>query len=172
MAFFDKALAPLRDRVDRHPQPPSNLGVLLAVGGGQHDPGPHHLTLLGGRPPQPALQHPPLAGGQGDRKRAGAAHERLTTSSPPGVVAAPTLTATASSRLARSSVVERLACSTATAAATSRDTRPASAIPAPPRPAQPARSGYRPRPAPPAPPPRPRRDRPRRWWRAAALGPG
>jgi hypothetical protein len=42
------------------------------------------------------------------------------------VVAAPTLTATASSRLARNSVVERLACSTATAAATSADTRPAS----------------------------------------------
>jgi hypothetical protein len=85
--------------------------------GRQHDPGPDDLALLGGRPAQPALQHPPLAGGQGDRKRAGSAHEWLTTSSPAGVVAAPTLTATASSRLARSSVVERLACSTTTAAA-------------------------------------------------------
>ena len=41
---------------------------------------------------------------------------------PAGVVAAPTLTATASSRLAYSSVVERLACSTTTAAATASDT--------------------------------------------------
>src|SRR5918995_4806544 len=128
-AFFDKALAPLGHRVDRHPQPPSNLGVLLAVGGGEHDPGPHHLALLGGRPAQPALQHSPLAGGQGDRKRARAAHEWLTTSSPAGVLAAPTLTATASSRLALSSSVERLACPTATAAASWSDTRPASRNP-------------------------------------------
>src|SRR6266545_5667299 len=124
--LLGEAFAPLRDRVDRHPQPPGDPGVLLAVGGGQHDLGPNDLTLLGGRPTQPAHQHPPLCGGQPDRKRARAAHERLTTSSPAGVLAAPTLTATASSRLARSSVVERLACSTTTAAATSADTRPAS----------------------------------------------
>src|SRR5829696_2043887 len=128
-AFFDKALAPLRDGVDRHPQPPGDPDVLLAIGGLKHDPGPDDLTLLGGRPTQPRLQHPPLAGGQGDRERARAAHERLTTSSPAGVLAAPTLTATASSRLALSSSVERLACSTATAAATSADTRPASRNP-------------------------------------------
>src|SRR5215207_8240949 len=110
--LLDKALAPLRHGVDRQPQPPGDRDVLLAVGGGQHDPGPHHLA--------------PLAGGQGDRKRAGSAHAWLTTSSPAGVLAAPTPTATAASRLARSSSVERLACSTATAAATSSDTRPAS----------------------------------------------
>src|SRR5512132_69370 len=124
--LLDKALAPLRHGVDRHPKPPRDLDVLLAVGGGQHDPGPDDLALLGGRPAQPALQHPPLAGGQGDRKRAGSAHEWLTTSSPAGVVAAPTPTATAASRLALSSSVERLACSTSTAAATASDTRPAS----------------------------------------------
>src|SRR5215217_6529826 len=125
-AFFDKALTPLRHGIDRHPKPPGDPDVLLAVGGGQHDPGPDDLALLGGRPAQPALQHPPLAGGQGDRKRAGSAHEWLTTSSPAGVVAAPTPTATAASRLAVSSSVERLACSTTTAAATASDTRPAS----------------------------------------------
>src|SRR5213592_351931 len=125
-SLLDKAFAPLRHRVDRHPKPPGDLDVLLPIGGLQHDPGPHHLALLGGRPAQPALQHPPLAGGEHDRKRAGSAHERLTTSSPAGVLAAPTLTATAASRLASSSVVERLACSTTTAAATSADTRPAS----------------------------------------------
>src|SRR5215218_3001929 len=98
-SLFHEAFAPLRHRVDRHPQPPRDVDVLLAVGGGQHDPGPHHLALLRGRPPQPALQHPPLAGRQGDRKRAWSAHERLTTSSPAGILAAPTLTATAASRL-------------------------------------------------------------------------
>src|SRR5215216_935273 len=87
-AFFDKAFAPLGHGVDRHPKPPGDLAVVLAVGGGQHDPGPHHLTLLGSGLAHPALQHPPLGGGQGDHKRARAAHERLT-SSPEGVVAAP-----------------------------------------------------------------------------------
>src|SRR5215218_5746744 len=98
-SLLDKALAPLRHRVDRHPKPPGDLDVLLPIGGLQHDPGPDHLALGGGRPAQPALQHPPLASGEHDRKRAGSAHERLTTSSPAGVLAAPTLTATASSRL-------------------------------------------------------------------------
>jgi hypothetical protein len=62
-AFFDKALAPLRHRVDRHPKPPGDRDVLLAIGG-QHDPGPDDLALLGRRPAQPSLQHSPLAGGQ------------------------------------------------------------------------------------------------------------
>src|SRR4030095_3017794 len=119
-------LAPSQPRVAPPPHPPRNLDVLLAVAGLQHDPGPYYLALLSGRPPQPALQHPPLGSRQRDRKRAWSAHERLTTSSPAGVLAAPTLTATAASRLARSSVIERLACSTATAAATASDTRPAS----------------------------------------------
>src|SRR4029453_3816496 len=70
-AFFHKALAPLRHGIDPHPKPPGDPDVLLAVGGGQHDPGPDNLALLGGRPAQPALQHPPLGGGPGDRKRAG-----------------------------------------------------------------------------------------------------
>src|SRR5215211_411593 len=127
--LLDKALASLRHGVDRQPQPPGDRDVLLAVGGGQHDPGPDDLALLGGQPAEPRLQHSPLAGGQGDRKRAGSAHEWLTTSSPAGVVAAPTPTATAASRLAVSSSVERLACSTTTAAATWSDTRPASRNP-------------------------------------------
>src|SRR4029450_666647 len=88
--LFDKALAPLRHGVDRHPKPPGDPDVLLPIGGRQHDPGPEHPARL-----QPS----PLAGGRGDRTRAGSAHEWLTTSSPAGVVAAPRLTATASSRL-------------------------------------------------------------------------
>src|SRR5215216_3110634 len=47
-AFFDKALAPLRHGVDRHPKPPGDPDVLLPIGGRQHDPGPHDLALLGG----------------------------------------------------------------------------------------------------------------------------
>src|SRR4030095_8682452 len=84
-AFLDKALAPLRHRVDRHPQPPRDLDVLLAIGGRQYDPGPHHLALLGIGLANPALQHPPLDSRQGDRKRARAAHQRVTTHTPPGV---------------------------------------------------------------------------------------
>src|SRR4029453_3575693 len=61
-----KALAPLRPRVDRPPQPPRDLDVLLAVGGLQHDPGPYYLALLSGRPPQAAPPHPP----PGSRQRA------------------------------------------------------------------------------------------------------
>src|SRR6266540_3747610 len=128
-AFLDEAFAPLRHGVDRHPQPPGDPDVLLPLGGLQHDPGPHHLALLGSGLAHLGLQHPPLGGGQRDRKRARSAHEWLTTSSPPGVVAAPTLTATAASRLARSSVVERLACSTTTTAATAADACPASRNP-------------------------------------------
>src|SRR6266508_3021311 len=44
-AFLDKAFAPLRHGVDRHPKPPGDPGVLLPLGGRQHDPGPHHLAL-------------------------------------------------------------------------------------------------------------------------------
>src|SRR5215218_1320656 len=72
-SLLDKAFAPLRHRVDRHPKPPGDRDVLLPIGGLQHDPGPDHLALGGGRPAQPALQHPPLASGEHDRKRAGSA---------------------------------------------------------------------------------------------------
>src|SRR6266511_2791156 len=51
-SLLDKAFAPLRHRVDRHPKPPGDPDVLLPIGGLQHDPGPHHLALLGGRPAQ------------------------------------------------------------------------------------------------------------------------
>src|SRR5919201_92567 len=58
-ALLDEAFAPLRHRVDRHPQPPRDHDVLLPVGGGQHDPGPHHLALLGSGLAHPGLQQPP-----------------------------------------------------------------------------------------------------------------
>src|SRR4029450_4068912 len=56
-----KALAPLRHGVAPHPKPPGDPDVLPPIGGRQHDPGPDDLALLGGRPGQPALPHPPLA---------------------------------------------------------------------------------------------------------------
>src|SRR4029450_618341 len=63
--LLDKTLAPLRHRVDRHPKPPGDRDVLLPIGGGQHDPGPHDLALLGGRATQPTPQQPPPACGPG-----------------------------------------------------------------------------------------------------------
>ena len=59
----------LADRVERDAQAGRDRRVRLLRRGGQHDPGPQHITLLGPGPDDPSLQDLSLTAGQPDRHR-------------------------------------------------------------------------------------------------------
>ncbi len=79
--------APLADGVDGDGHAVGDGGVALAVSGGQHDPGPQHITLLATSPACPGRQDLPLTTAQHDPNRAAHSHDPVVPVPWPGAVA-------------------------------------------------------------------------------------